>query len=58
MNLAPQIEIYRTEKNFPIGKATADFERELKNMQAENDGNEVFCNGNSGRKYSWNDTRH
>ena len=58
MNLAPQIKIERTEKNFPIGKATTDFESQLKRMQAANDGKEVFCNGNSGRKYSWNETAY
>jgi len=56
MNLAPQIKIKRTEKNFPIGKATSNFEKELKRMQAANDGKEVFCNGNSGRRISWNET--
>ena len=56
MNLAPQIKIKRTEKNFPIGEATTDFENQLKRMEAANDGKEVFCNGNSGRKYSWNET--
>ena len=58
LNLAPQIKIERTEKNFPIGKATTDFESQLKRMQAANDGKEVFCNGNSGRKYSWNETAY
>jgi len=56
MELAPQIRIKRTERNFPIGKATTDFENELKKMQAANDGNEVFCNGNSGRRIQWNET--
>ena len=56
MNLAPQIKIKRTEKNFPIGKATSNFEKELKRMQAANDGKEVFCNGNSGRRIPWNET--
>ena len=58
MNLSPQIKIERTEKNFPIGEATTDFENQLKRMQAANDGKEVFCNGNSGRKYSWNETAY
>ena len=45
MELNPITTIKRTEKDFPIGEATTDFEKELKKLQAAGDGTEVFCNG-------------
>jgi len=47
MELGRTIRIDRREPNFPIGKATGQFERKLENLQAAGDGKEVFCRGNS-----------
>ena len=47
MELGRTITIDRREPNFPIGKATGQFERKLENLQAAGDGTEVFCRGNS-----------
>ena len=51
MRLGPTITINRTEENFPIGKATSDFETELKQLEIDGTGNEVFCNGDSSGRY-------
>ena len=45
VKLGPSIPVERTEVNFPIGKATNDFEEELKRLELAGIGKEVFCNG-------------
>ena len=50
MKLGPTIIIDAdnevAEDNFPLGKATTDFENELKSLESGNDANVVLCNGN------------